>query len=513
MKLFKLTAFIMAAIAMVACDDTTETIGSSITNNVDNLTISDAAFNVTSRSLEAGAVLSKSNNGIIGKVKDPETSDYLTANYMTQVAPLSSFGISKLDSIVIANMKAANVTVPSGTIDPKDYIDYVDADSCFLLVSYQSTFGDTLAPMRVTAYEMSKPIEEGKDYYSDFDPMAEGYVSKSNYHASATYTLDNTNDNFKIFLNKPYTKDGKTYKNYGSYIMQTYVEHPEYFKSNYTFLNKVCPGFYIKHEGGIGNVADIWNTEVQFYYKYNSKNSDGTADSIKVSWNRFDGTEEVLQNNHISYNEGRIAELVNNSNASSGDGSYTYLKSPAGIFTELTLPVEDIISGHENDTINTATVILPRINNENTDVDEQYQFDTPLYILMIPKDSLNSFFENGDLVNNRTSFYATYAGVNKNAYTFSNISNLVTAMNKVAADKRKNADGTDTDWNKVVLIPVTISTVTENSSTVISKITHNMSLTSTKLVKGEDTYETKDGKEVPTGKIQIKVIYSKFKEK
>ena len=28
-------------------------------------------------------------------------------------------------------------------------------------------------------------------------------------------------------------KDGKTYKNYGSYIMQTYAEHPDNFNTNY----------------------------------------------------------------------------------------------------------------------------------------------------------------------------------------------------------------------------------------------------------------------------------------
>ena len=36
MKFFKYTALIMAAFSMVACDDTTDMIGSSITNNVEN---------------------------------------------------------------------------------------------------------------------------------------------------------------------------------------------------------------------------------------------------------------------------------------------------------------------------------------------------------------------------------------------------------------------------------------------------------------------------------------------
>ena len=490
MKLFKFTAFIMAAFTLAACDDTTDTIGSTITNNVDNLTITDATFNVTTKSLAAGSVLSKSNNGIIGKVKDPELGTYLTADYMTQVAPLSSFSIDTLQYIKNAN---------GGKIK---------ADSCFILVSYQGTYGDTLAPMKVTAYEMTKAGPEDRNYYTNFDPMAEGYVSKSNIHSSATYTLSPSAGNFKIYLNKPVKKNGKDYDNYGTYIMETYYEHPEYFKSNYEFMKHVCPGFYLKHESGVGNVADIWNTELQFYWTRQKtvKASDGVTDSTVVAYgfNRFDGTEEVLQTNKITNDENSINNLV-------ADETCTYLKSPAGIFTEVRLPVEEIIKGHETDSLNTATVSFPRINN--TDVENEYAFDVPQYILMVPKDSLTSFFENGNIINNRTFFYTTYNSTNKNAYTFSNIGNLITAMNKVPTDKRKNADGTETNWNKAVLIPVSISTVTENSTTVISKINHNMSLSSTRLVKGTDDYTSANGKQVPAGPIQVKVIYSKFREK
>ena len=481
MKFFKYTALIMAALSMVACDDTTDMIGSSITNNVDKLTVTDATYNVITNSLAAGSVLSKTNNGIIGKVKDPETKAYLTADYMAQLAPLSSFDLDTLNYIKNAN---------NGVLR---------ADSCFLLVSYQSTYGDTLAPMKVTAYEMTKAMPEDRNYYSDYDPMAEGHVSKGNLHSSATYTLSKSKGYFKIYFNKPFTKNGVQYDNYGTYIMQNYEKHPEYFKSNYEFMKNICPGFYIKHEGGIGNVADIWNTELQFYWtrKKTVKASDGVTDSTVVSsgFNRFDGTEEVLQTNRITNDQDRINELA-------ADESCTYLKSPAGIFTEVTLPVEDIIKGHEKDTLNTATVMFPRINN--VDENNAYNFDTPQTVLLLPKDSLKSFFENGDIIDNRTSFYATYNTINKNTYTFSNISNLITAMYK--------NKGKSENWNKAVLVPITITTVTENSSTVISKMTHCMSLTSTRLVKGTDVYETKDGKSVPAGPIQIKVIYSKFKE-
>lgn len=478
MKFIKLTAFLLAAFSMVACDDTTDTLGSSITNKVDNLTITDATYNVETQSLVAGPVLSKSNNGIIGRVKDPETGTYLTADYMTQMVPLSTFSVDTLQYIKDAN---------NGELR---------ADSCYLLVSYQSTYGDSLAPMKVTAYEMSKPMTEDKNYLTDFDPIAEGYIAENGYHNSATYSLSKATGNFKIYLNKPYTKDGVKYDNYGTYMLKTFVEHPEYFKSNYQFLKNVCPGFYIKHEGGIGNVADVWNTEVQFYWSRQKtiKASDGVTDSIAKGYgfNRIDGTEEALQTNHIVNDAASIASLA-------ADPSCTYLKSPAGIFTEVTLPVEEILRDHENDTLNTASVTFPRINN--TETDNQYIFDTPSYVLMIPKDSIDSFFENGDVVNNRNSFYASYSSSTTNGYTFSNISNLITAMSK--------KKGSSENWNKAVLIPITVSTVVENNSTMISKMTHNMSLTSTRLVKGTNE-TTSDGK--PASPIQIKVIYSKFKD-
>ena len=478
MKFIKLTAFLLAAFSMVACDDTTDTLGSSITNKVDNLTITDATYNVETQSLVAGPVLSKSNNGIIGRVKDPETGTYLTADYMTQMVPLSTFSVDTLQYIKDAN---------NGELR---------ADSCYLLVSYQSTYGDSLAPMNVTAYEMSKPMTEDKNYLTDFDPIAEGYIAENGYQNSATYSLSKATGNFKIYLNKLYIKDGVTYDNYGTYMLKTFVEHPEYFKSNYQFLKNVCPGFYIKHEGGIGNVADVWNTEVQFYWSRQKtiKAHDGVTDSIAKGYgfNRIDGTEEALQTNHIVNDAASIASLA-------ADQSCTYLKSPAGIFTEVTLPVEEILKGHENDTLNTASITFPRINN--TETNNQYTFDTPSYVLMIPKDSINFFFENGDVVNNRNSFYASYSSGTTNGYTFSNISNLITAMSK--------KKGSSENWNKAVLIPITVSTVVENNSTMISKMTHNMSLTSTRLVKGTHSENAQD----MSSPIQIKVIYSRFKDK
>lgn len=489
MKILRLlTVLVIAALTFAACDDTTEGIGGSITNKIDNINISNSAFNVTTKSIVAGAVLSRNNTGLIGKMKDPETGNYVKGDYMTQLSVLPTFSVDTLDYIKQAN---------NGSIE---------ADSCYLLVSYNASYGDTIAPMKVTAYEMTKPMAENKEYYSNYDAFKEGCVNENNQHWSSNYNLSNTSDvkNFKIYLNKKYTKDGKTYKNYGSYIMQTYAEHPEYFKTNYKFLHNVCPGFYIKNVGGTGNMAKVWNTELIFYWtRKKTINKDSTA--VSIGYNRFDGTEEVLQLNKIENDTENLEEL-----ASQDQEKCTYLKSPAGIFTEVTLPIEDIMKGHEKDTLNTATISFPRLNNENED--NPYNFATPSTILMVQKDSLQSFFEKSKLADSRTSYTASYSstGTYKNAYTFQNIANLVSAMYK--------NKGKGENWNKVVLVPVNVITTTQGYTTVISKINHDMSLASTRLIVGTDdpdkdyTTDEKTGKKVASGPIRIKVIYSKFKE-
>ena len=480
MKILRLlTVLVIAALTFAACDDTTEGIGGSITNDIDNINITSAVFPVATKSMVADSVLSRNNTGLIGKMKDPETGNYVKGDYMTQLGVLPTFSV---DTVAI---KQANN-------------DSIEAYGCYLLISYIANYGDTIAPMKVTAYEMTKPMAGDQEYYSNYDAFKNGWVSESNPHWSSNYNLSNTSDvkNFQISLNKPYTKDSKTYNNYGSYILQTYAKHPEYFKTNYKFLHNVCPGFYIKNVGGTGNMAKIWNTELIFQYKRQTKTKDG-KDSIIVVSNRFDGTEEVLQLNKIENDTKNLEELANQNQQ-----NCTYLKSPAGIFTEVTLPIEDIMKGHEKDTLNTATISFPRLNNDNED--NPYNFATPSTILMVQKDSLQSFFEKSKLADSRTSYTTSYSstGTYKNAYTFQNIANLVSAMYK--------NKGKGENWNKVVLVPVNVITTTQGHTTVISKINHDMSLASTRLKRGVITTDS-NGKE--TSPIQIKVIYSKFKEK
>lgn len=473
----------MAAIFMLSCDDNTEDVGQTLTDDMDEVNITTDTFVVTTRSILADSVLSRNTIGYLGRVKDPECGAYITGDFMAQFNVLEDYQMFPEEDSVTSRNEQGEVI----------------ADSCELRLFCTNYFGDSLAVMKVTLMEMSKPMEEGVMYYSNFDPEAEGYVREDGIHKNKTYTIYDQrmteeyrdtasySTNIHIKLNDEYTDaNGETYDNYGTYLMRTYYAHPEYYKNFYTFIHHVCPGFFVKTKEGIGSMAYIETSRINVYMHFISD-----SDTVNT-YIPFSGTEEVLQTTTITNDDEVLGELVD-------DNTCTYVKAPAGIFTEMTLPVEEIMEGHENDTLNTAKIVLQRINNT---IQGEYTLDTPSALLLVPKDSMYSFFENEEIIDNEMSFLATNSSSSyslsgddneDNTYTFNNVSEMVVRMMDI-----KNSGRASDDWNKAVIIPVT---TTSNSSGTIVKIVHDMSLASTKLVGGSDNrYDD----------ILVTVIYSKF---
>lgn len=474
----------LASLIFVSCDDTTGDIGSSLIDNMDHLEVTTDTFTVSTRSIVADSVLSKNVTGYLGKVRDPETGAYLSSDFMTQFYTFEDFNLPKKDSI--RSLKDGEVV----------------ADSCEIRLYYQNYYGDSLATMKLAAYELSKPMPESAKYYSNFDPQKEGYVRNGGMTVNKMYTLADKNVDLKkrnesdyipnicIRLDKEYTdKDGKKYNNFGTYILRKYYENPKNFKDAYTFIHNVVPGFYFKTKSGLGAMAYVYLSQLNVYFRHSYKGTVTTNGAEKdtlytgTGMAAFPGTEEVLQTSHVENDKGTINTLASND-------SCTYIKSPAGIFTEMTLPVDEIVNNHENDTINSAKVVLTRINNANHD--NEYTLGIPQTLLMIPRSELYSFFEQNKVADYKTSFLAAFNS-SSNTYSFNNIGSLIKHLSK-------NADRSKNDWNKVVIIPVT--TTTNSQTGELTNVTHDMSMTSTRLVGGSKN---------PYGDINISVIYSKFK--
>ena len=73
------------------------------------------------------------------------------------------------------------------------------------------------------------------------------------------------------------------YNNFGTYILRTYHQHPEYFKNSYNFVHNVIPGFYIKNTGGLGSMAYINSSQLRINFKYDYNGEDGNKHILKIA--------------------------------------------------------------------------------------------------------------------------------------------------------------------------------------------------------------------------------------
>ena len=160
------------------------------------------------------------------------------------------------------------------------------------------------------------------------------------------------------------------------------------------FIHHVCPGFFFEVTGGVGSMVETMITTLNVYFKYHTKTETGN-DTIVDGLQRMAATEEVLQNTRI---ENKLpASMLDSSNG------YTYIKSPAGLYTEITLPINEVIAGeHYNDTINAASFSL-RCFKDNTH--NIYDLTAPPTILMIRKAEQYSFFEESKLTSTQAYIF------------------------------------------------------------------------------------------------------------
>ena len=500
MTKFKYMACAALAALAISCDDDTLTIGNSLTDQNDQLDMVAHTFLLdTTRTIKADSVLTLSSKCYLGKVRDPETGAYVTSEFTTQFHVLERTYVTPQDSI-----KAR-------------YDGKVAADSCTLTLYLQSPFKaqDSLTAMKMRIHELDKPVEEGHRYYSNFNPYAMNMLREGGLNKGKMFTFKNLTENdsirtkagtsyiehITISLNEPYkAKDGTPYNNYGTYLLRTYFEHPEYFRNSYAFSHNVCPGFFFEVADGLGFHASVSDILLRSYYTI-KRDTDAMSSLILA------GTKEVLQTTRVTNDPKAIDSLYR-------ETTHTYLKTPAGLFTQVKLPVEKIKNyvdangvSHKNDSLLSAKISFLRLNNNSSDY---RMLGIPSAILMVQQDSLATFFEKSKVPDSKTSFITTFSSA-YNAYTFTNISNLITALwnmkeRGVNGDPQKGIapdpqwEAHHPNWDKVVLVPVTYKT--SASSAAVTNIEHDMSLTSTQLVGGPDN---------PNAPIEINVVYAKFK--
>lgn len=474
-----------------SCDDDTATLGSVVMPEGDNISTSQAVYKVSSRSVLIDSVLANTKTCFLGTIIDPETRAKTSCDFLAQFHMMENYRLPQKDKMI------------------KDAQGLVVADSCDIRIYFDEYYGDSLTTMKLLVQELDtcRVMEENINYYTDLNPL--DYVSASSQIKKVqTYSVRD--------LARPDSVEassGTYYRSlvvrlpaeYGSFILNKYYENPNYFKNSYQFIHHVCPGFYFQTIGGVGSMINVEVSALNVYFKYKTKTAAGT-DTIVDGMQRMAATEEVIQNTRI---ENKIPDEMLDSQS-----GYTYVKSPTGIYTEVKLPVDEIVGGeHYRDTINSAQITFRRFNHEIPNI---YNLGAPSDLLLVKKSDMFSYFEKEQLPSDGSSYISSF---NKmyNAYVFSNIGQLITNL-KNERDKGAGVLNTDNeiqrlakyekwesenpDWNKVMLIPVaTEYTTTANSygQTVkqLLRVRNELSLRSAKLEGGDDNLE-------------MTVVYSRF---
>lgn len=474
------TLIALATLLIAGCDDNTSTMG--IPSKDEEVFPSYGTFLAYTHSEAMDSVLGNSTSSYLGSIDDPETGTRIRADFAAQFHTFENYSFPKFD-----------LMFPDDGV--KRTTDSIRCDSVEVRLYFSNYYGAKNAPLKLEVYPLDKNnvLQEEEDYYTDTDldqfvlpgsePIATKVFTTEDYNlADAERNSATHADNVRIML--PDTV--------GSLIMRAYYDHPEYFKDSYTFIRKVCPGFLFKIRSGNGSMLSVDVSTLNIYFNFYDKvKRDSTCSALA----RFAATPEVIQSTRFSNDD--MQSLVE-------EDDCTYLKTPAGIMTVAQLPINEIYQNHETDSVSRVQLTFTRLNNTKPSTQS---LGIPQSLLLVRKADATSFFKKRSVADSKTSYTTSYSST-YNTYTFNNICRLISLCRKekLAGMKAENLTEQEweqkhPDWNKVVLIPVNISTATDTyGETHQVSVTHDMSMNSIRLQGGANT------------PIKMQVIYSRFKQ-
>ena len=474
MKRFSFFSLIVALLSIFCgCDDNTGYIGNTIVPGKDLIETRTDICNATSKTIMVdNAILANTSNVYLGQYTDQESGTIFNSSFITQFACSEDFIFPEK---VIGNC----------------------AKYATLRLYFDEYFGDSLNTMKCEIYELDNTLVEGKPYYTNIIPE-EFYDEDKEPLTTKTFNVIDFTKHDTI-LNGDYTRhiEIPLPNSLGDRFINKFYETDSngdsigrtYFANSEAFINNIFKGIYVKCSHGDGTVIKIYRARLDIGFERYIESSTGKLDSVQALSAPFYSTKEVLQANKFD-NKG-LEKLRD-------EKEHTYIKTPAGLFTEVILPVKELIEKDLIDKddliINSAKIIFTRYNENSGNANTP-----PSTLLMVRKSEMNSFFLKNKLTDGETSFLTSFNSSN-NQYTFSNIANLL----RICYDEYTEGPKYDTDWeNKnpdwasVVLIPVN---VTEDSNGYVVKITHDTDIKSIKL-RGGDSYQ-----------IPIEIISSKFND-
>lgn len=438
------------ALAFASCDDDLNSIGGTIQPPADSILVSTDTLAVKARTISMqDSVYARTINGVLGKYEDVV------------------FGTTKSDYL-------CQFYFPEGG---KFQDNLLQIDSVQFVIDFNTFSGDTLAPMGLSVYEATKTIPE--NFYTNADPTK--YIGDNPILlASEAYTISGAkkirNSSSSAIIQREIIADLGI--DFGKRIYNGWKDKK--FTDNASF-NNFFKGAYVTTNFGSGSLIRVLYTSVDIYYKYNDVlgNYNNTADTIRRATFSLTVTPEVMQLNHIQNKNPE--ELFQE-----GTGA-TYLKTPAGVYTEVVFPINKIrenmvIKGGKS--INTALFTLKGYTEKESTA--KYELSRPTTLLLINKDSVDSFFSQRKLYDGKTTIVGTLGS--NNIYSFANISSLINAYKDMNLAKDP----------VFAVIPVEVAYKTDANGTSYLTGVFNYLQPATSIIRNDEK------------NMRLELVYSKF---
>jgi len=405
----KFQSFILGLILIVGvlsgCDDDLKYVGGTIQPDGDRINVTVDSFMMTASTIKVDSIYAKTSTGYLGQFFDPQYGDY-KADYICQFYSKEGF--------TFAN-------------EPIDGV----IDSVKFTIAFNSYLGDSLSPMKAEIYPVIKALD--RNYYTNINP--EDYADMQNSLGGQYYTIYNTETSKRLTLVEMFLD-----KELGQRIYDETINNPSSFANQEAF-NRFFPGLYVTNTYGMGAVLEIAGSQMSVHYRHEATTKDVNGkDSAYIANARevFMVTNEVIQMNRM--NSYGVDELLQ------PNDNYTYLKTPAGVYTRIVIPAKEILDRIDDRIINNLPLSFRPLPNS----DWKFASKPSTYLLLLPEDSLKTFFEKNKVNDNITSYLSSYAYSEADRismYNFSNVARLLKEHKEKAPEQNLN----------LLLVPVNAS--------------------------------------------------------
>ncbi|GHS90948.1 hypothetical protein FACS1894203_0790 [Bacteroidia bacterium] len=420
---------LLSGILFWACEDSINSVGTGMLPDEDRIGVYTDTIYLEASTVKLDSIYAKTVYGMLGEFYDP-TYGSLKSSYLCQFYATSKNVFP--DSVI-------NNTI----------------DSTVLRITYSSYLGDSLAPMEVSVYPVTKALD--KYYYTNMS--LSDYYDMNRIWGRQGYTARNLNISDSVNVANIYRKslsvrlpDSIGRKFYNEWRKPA----PNAFGSLNDFV-KFFPGLYVASTYGTGNILYVEFTDIGVYFNYlaTAKDSNGDDSTYVASGaSTFNVTKEVIQlNNYRSSNDEKLLQPSDDK---------AYVKTPVGIFTKITIPIPDVVKKMGKRKFTNAKLSLSVFEGDEWEYAIGYpknmivaDMSLTTKLLAVNPDSVITFFENKRVADGKTSYTTTLGSY---AYNFGNISAVIQNAIDNAPDKNL----------ELLLIPV----MTQTSSSTDYSTSH-----------------------------------------